>query len=270
MTAPTPVRVEGVLERFLAEAVADDYANVPAGAAEHGGRVGARALMTALVVALIGVLVVVAVASTRASDALRQSTRAALVERVSALSIAVDDKQADVDAQTTAVDALRAEILSAQDAGGLAEQSDVLAGPAAADAVAGPGVVVTVDDAPQADSDSLNRVLDRDLQDIVNALWRGGAAAVAVNDQRLTSTTAVRSAGEAILVNFQPLTRPYRITAVPKAGRSIDVSGTQGLLSLLASDYGLVTDLSQGDVALPAGTVRPMRYATPTEGDSAP
>ena len=53
------------------------------------------------------------------------------------------------------------------------------------------------------------RVLDRDLQELVNGLWAAGAEAVSVDGQRLTARTAIRSAGEAVLVDFRPLSPPY-------------------------------------------------------------
>ena len=57
-------------------------------------------------------------------------------------------------------------------------------------------------------------MLDRDLQTVVNGLWAAGAEAVAVNGQRLTALSAIRSAGDAILVDYRPLTRPYVVTAI--------------------------------------------------------
>ncbi len=119
-----------------------------------------------------------------------------------------------------------------------------------------------VDDAPDAEAGSLNRVLDRDLQDIVNVLWRSGATGVAVNDQRLTATTAIRAAGEAILVNYQPLTRPYRVYAVGTSTSGTGDSGLERLLDGLSTDYGLVTEMTTGDVALPAGELRSPRFAS--------
>ena len=53
-------------------------------------------------------------------------------------------------------------------------------------------------------------MLDRDLQVIVNGLWAAGAEAIAVNGQRLTACSAIRSAGEAILVDFRPLSAAVR------------------------------------------------------------
>jgi uncharacterized protein YlxW (UPF0749 family) len=62
-------------------------------------------------------------------------------------------------------------------------------------------------------------VLDRDLQVVVNALWAAGAEAVAINDQRLSALSAIRGAGKAVLVDFQPLVPPYQVTAIGNPAR---------------------------------------------------
>lgn len=255
----------GLLEDFLAQMVVDDYADVPP-APEVAPR---RAHWIAVpVLLLIGLLVAIAVISTRTSDEERQQTRAALADRVSAQSEAVSGAEVLVEERQAEVDRLRAAALddsaapSAEDLAGLSRQ-------AAATELSGPGITVTIDDAPDALAGSLNRVLDRDLQDIVNALWQMGATGVAVNDQRLTGTTAIRGAGDAILVNYAPLTRPYVVTAVGTATSGTDDSGLQSLLQVLGDDYGLVSTSVTGDVALPAGEIRVPRFAEVTpEGEA--
>ena len=52
------------------------------------------------------------------------------------------------------------------------------------------------------------------MRSVVNELWHDGAEAISVNDVRLTPTTAIRFAGEAVLVDFQPITSPYTIRAI--------------------------------------------------------
>ncbi len=85
--------------------------------------------------------------------------------------------------------------------------------------VHGPGIRVTVDDAPKQgsgrpDASGTGRVLDTDMQRLLNGLWAAGAEAVSVNGQRLTQLTAVRSAGDAILVAYRPLSPPYEVLAI--------------------------------------------------------
>jgi len=79
--------------------------------------------------------------------------------------------------------------------------------------VRGPGIVVTVDDAPDATAGS-GEVLALDLAQLTNGLWEAGAEAIAINDHRLTVRTAIRAAGSAITVDYVSLNRPYRVEAI--------------------------------------------------------
>ena len=54
----------------------------------------------------------------------------------------------------------------------------------------------------------------KDLQYVANGLWEAGAEAISINGQRLTSTSSIRFAGDAILVDYRPLARPYVVTAL--------------------------------------------------------
>ena len=60
----------------------------------------------------------------------------------------------------------------------------------------------------------VSRVLDVDLQSVVNALWAAGAEAIAINGQRLTATSTIRAAGDAVLVDYRPVTSPYEVAAI--------------------------------------------------------
>lgn len=264
MTPTAPPR--SPLEDFLRQAVVDEYADVPV--AIDGRRRWWQHWGSALVLLLIGVLVAVAIVTTRVTETARQETRATLADRVTALNEQVGEIQLQVAEQATAVADLQARILEESNNPQRAQELERLSSAAGATALSGPGLTVTIDDAPDADAGSLNRVLDRDLQDIVNALWQMGATGVSVNSQRLTSATAIRGAGEAILVNYEPQPRPYVIRAVGTSTPGDEVSGLQQLLDTLETDYGLVSDVSTGDVALPAGEVRAPRFATIVEEQS--
>jgi uncharacterized protein YlxW (UPF0749 family) len=90
--------------------------------------------------------------------------------------------------------------------------------PASAAGVEGPGVVVELADSevsPRTRGELTDlRIQDVDLRLVVNALWQSGAEAVAVNGHRIGGTSAIRSAGDRILVNFDPVASPFRISAV--------------------------------------------------------
>jgi uncharacterized protein YlxW (UPF0749 family) len=93
-----------------------------------------------------------------------------------------------------------------------------LAAQAGTSAVRGAALRVKVSDADTVPDDaqeaSAYRISDVDLQLLVNALWAAGAEAVAVNGNRVVATTSIRAAGETIVVNFRPLTPPYRLDAI--------------------------------------------------------
>ena len=80
---------------------------------------------------------------------------------------------------------------------------------------------------PASRGADLGRVLDRDLQEIANALWQAGAEAIAINGQRLTSTSTIRAAGEAILVDFRPVAGPYEVSRDRPGRPAQDSSPTQ-------------------------------------------
>ena len=103
------------------------------------------------------------------------------------------------------------------------------------------------------------RVKDFDLQVVVNALWASGAESIAINGVRLTAATAIRTAGQTVLVDLQPLVSPYRVEAIgdPDAMRSA-FARTAGaaLLTSLSSGYGITSELVVADeLSLPVGTV---------------
>lgn len=140
-------------------------------------------------------------------------------------------------------------------------------------AVEGPGLTVTLRDGaqPQDDSvsDSSSRVQDYDIQVVVNSLWASGAEAISINGQRLTTRSAIRSAGDAILVDLVGLIGPYEIESIGDPAtlpayftRSIG----QQHLSILGSRYGIGTSVEQQEyLRLPSGQSMQLFYASVPE-----
>lgn len=91
-------------------------------------------------------------------------------------------------------------------------------------AVTGSGITVTLNDSPLwsqriGSSDSLTNVNDyvvhqQDVEAVMNALWKGGAEAMMIQDQRVFSTTAVRCVGTVLLVEGKQYAPPYAIKAI--------------------------------------------------------
>ncbi|NBU32123.1 MAG: DUF881 domain-containing protein [Actinobacteria bacterium] len=86
----------------------------------------------------------------------------------------------------------------------------------------GPGLVVTLNDAPREPGSALPDgvspddlvVHQQDVQAVVNAFWRGGAKGVQVMDQRLISTSAIRCVGNTLLLQGRVYSPPFRISAI--------------------------------------------------------
>jgi uncharacterized protein YlxW (UPF0749 family) len=84
----------------------------------------------------------------------------------------------------------------------------------------GPGVSITLSDAPEdlinSTTEDVNRLLvhQQDIQAVVNALWRGGATAVTIQGQRIISTTGIKCDGNAVQLQGVPYPQPYVIEAV--------------------------------------------------------
>ena len=91
--------------------------------------------------------------------------------------------------------------------------------------VSGAGVVITLDDAPQRPDGGLPSgarpddvvIHQSDVQAVVNSVWAAGADGVAVMDQRLISTSAVRCVGNTLLLQGRTYSPPFVVTAVVDA-----------------------------------------------------
>jgi len=89
---------------------------------------------------------------------------------------------------------------------------------AGVEALRGPGVVVELRDSPQrlqpGDDPNLVLIHYTDVQAVVATLWAAGAEAVAVNGERVVSTTGLSCVGTTILCNARRLAPPYVIVAL--------------------------------------------------------
>lgn len=125
--------------------------------------------------------------------------------------------------------------------------------------VRGRGLEVVLADSPAVpiDEDANNYIIhDYDLRALINALWSSGAKAVAVNNQRLVSTSAVRCVGTTILANLVRLGSPYTIRAVGnpevlEEGLAKDRHASR-LLNEYAEAFGLKITVDQiSEIKLP-------------------
>lgn len=194
----------GLLEQIADSALDDDYY-------VFRGSEPRRSPATTAVVAVLLTLFTLFV--TTAAVQTRNDRPATELERRT-LASDIEERQETLDERRAVAAGLSAEVQSLRRAAGDDEEDgsadvDLLA---AASAVRGPGVVFTADGARSELQDA--RISDRDLQVLVNGLWYAGAEAVAVNGQRIGTTTSIRTAGDAITVNFRSIGPPYRVVAL--------------------------------------------------------
>ncbi|MEP7193405.1 MAG: DUF881 domain-containing protein [Actinomycetota bacterium] len=235
-----------------------------------------------IVAILIGALLGTSALALRAPSTATSKIKADLVARIETSRAHADAQTASIDTLRTQINTLQAAALTAQSQSGLAAELSNLELEAGTVPVAGPGVVLTVDDAPTQDEPVApdanpravtgpdnGKVIARDLQMIVNGLWGAGAEAISINGHRLTSLAAVRSAGAAILVHNRPLTRPYLITAIGDPGSlGVEFADNSGgsYLQSLKSNYQIRGDIKNlASVVVPGEPTLSLRKALPVE-----
>lgn len=193
-----------------------------------------------------------------------------------------------IDSETAATDTLEAQVEKVRDDVGRrqrkalekhgGDQTELVALLSGATPVHGPGVKLVVDDAKNTDQggggpretssfSDTGRVRDRDMQRVVNGLWQSGAEAIAINGQRLTALSAIRAAGDAILVDNKPLVPPYSVLAVgdgKKLSAAFRSSADGQYLQALKDTFDIRTSISvQEKVNLPAAPSLIVRTAEP-------
>lgn len=272
-----------LLTNVMEHSLDDGYAEAAARSGEVGTSRLPRTLSGKLGLAaglvLAAVVVTLGAAQAQVSAPTEAKERQKLIDRIQTETRSADALQKDVDALRDTVSAEQQAALQHHGGG----ENRLLELLAAATPVHGPGVKLVVDDAkaasggdsggPRASSgfSDTGRVRDRDMQRVVNGLWSSGAEAITVNGQRLTQLSAIRAAGDAILVDNKPLAPPYTVLAIGDGKRLSTAfqDSADGLyLHVLQENYGIRSSISvQDDLRLAAAPSLIVRYATPVAGN---
>lgn len=263
MTSQGPLNL---LDRLIADAQADDYT-----LAERAGH-RRPGVLAAVLFAVIGVLLVTAFFQ-------RQTVQPAAQERREALVTRIDEGTAAVEASQTRAGELRMSVSQLQQLASSGLGDDFAAQLKAVEIASGfvglqgPGAVVSLQDGraplPPGVTPEESKVLDIDMQMVVNGLWQAGAEAIAINGVRLTSVTAIRTAGEAILVDYRPLEPPYTIDAVGPAdlAERFEEVPAADELAQLGRDYAIGSKVKAArTVSVPASTANLPTKAVVTKG----
>ena len=261
-----------LLDHITKHSMDEDYAHVAQRSGDEARRGTARPGLAALVaLGVFGLLVATAAVQTARNSGEQSTGRASLGSQIKERSAELDTRRTHVARLRQEIDSLQSVFLETTSQGralsGRLDRLSVLTG---AVPVTGRGVKVVVDDAPDASSDT-QRVLDQDIQKLVNALWASGAEAISINGQRLTNLSAIRSAGSAITVNFVSLARPYTVLAIGNPdtmpARFVETEHGRDWLDLHAVNGLEFTMTSEENLRLPAAPPRriTLHHATPGE-----
>ncbi|MET9641374.1 DUF881 domain-containing protein [Streptomyces virginiae] len=226
---------------------------------------------------ITAMVVTLGAAEARVDAPVLAKERQELIDRVQRADERADALEQNIDRLRTDVAARQRAALK-QPGGSQGELVSLLSG---ATEVRGPGIKLVVDDAkgsstgeggkPRESSgfSDTGRLRDRDMQKIVNGLWQSGAEAISINGQRLTELSAIRAAGDAILVDNRPLVPPYEVLAVGDKKRlspAFQDSADGQYLHVLQESYGIRYTLSPADdLRLPPAASLIVRTATAAE-----
>ncbi len=153
---------------------------------------------------------------------------------------------------------------------------DELEAPAGLTERTGPGIVVTLSDAPDDVVDAstgdknLLVVHQQDIQAVVNAMWAGGADAVVLQGQRVVSTTGIKCEGSSVVIQGVPYPQPYVIEAVGDVGDLSSALSGDGYLQVYREQsddptiaVGWDLDISDELTAPAYDGLLDLSYATP-------
>ncbi|MFH9297820.1 DUF881 domain-containing protein [Streptomyces sp. NPDC017520] len=285
-TAPPPARPDAsmsLLNNVMDHSLDDGYAEASARRRADGSAGLPRTLKSKLGLAaglvVAALVVTLGAAEARISAPVVAKEREELIDRIDAETEAADTLESDVDALRRDVSERQRKALEQH--GG--DQGQLVALLAGATPVEGPGVKLVVDDAKDTDQGGggprestgfadTGRLRDRDMQRVVNGLWESGAEAIAINGQRLTALSAIRAAGDAILVDNRPLVPPYTVLVVgdgKKLATAFRDSADGQYLQALKESFDIRTSISdQAKVRLPAAPSLIVRTAEPKAAGS--
>ncbi len=231
--------------------------------------------------ALVGAVVTVGAVNAHKAEPTLAKERDALIHRINDANGSADHLQQQVQDLRRKVDSTQQQALAPGEGDPAA-----LAGAVGLGEVTGPGVKLVLEDAagtgaggnvdPRAGQGFSNsgRLRDRDLQLVVNGLWASGAEAVSINGQRLTALSAIRAAGEAVLVDNRPLVPPYTVQALgdgPRLLGAFESAMAGQYLRLLQEKYGIKSTVSaQKNLTLPAAVGVSLRTAQPAVPEASP
>jgi len=229
---------------------------------------------TPLVVLACGALFVTSAANSEGTD-LRPGRYTDLSSLVEAENQEYEELQVRVQDLTGDVERLTDQV-GAEEVRRIHDQVDELRAPAGFTPVAGPGVTITLSDAPADVINSSTRDIEllivhqQDIQAVVNAMWTGGAEAVTIQGKRVITSTGIKCEGNAVMIQGVAYPQPYVISAIGDPERLQDAIADDDYLEIYRRaselpDVSVGWDLEDEErLEMPAfDGVSPLTYAEP-------
>ncbi|MEW6697146.1 MAG: DUF881 domain-containing protein [Bacillota bacterium] len=137
----------------------------------------------------------------------------------------------------------------------------------------GPGVEVTLAPIKKDETlagENLFTVRDEDLLRVVNELRAAGAESLAINGQRIISTSEIRLAGNFIDINLTRITPPYTVLAIGAMNQLESALLIKGGLVDTMRDWGVVVNVTKKELlTVPAYNHRiHIEYAKPLKEEN--
>ncbi len=128
-------------------------------------------------------------------------------------------------------------------------------------ALEGPGVTVTMKDAPTRPAGTNPvTVTYQDIVAVINELWAAGAEAVAVNNQRVTAMTGFGQVGGTVMVGLRRLEGPFVITAIGDPATLEGALNIKGGLVEALRTIGLGLTIARHDRVQVAAASGPVKF----------
>lgn len=242
-----------LLDQVLAGAMASDYPTLPRSKSENPRTQATWQQAPALLIltlALVTAIVTAAGVQQSRSHALDSQTNAELASRVEAERTAVSETEKRNAALAASNRAMAARILG-QSSQGVALQKHISA--------TGPFAAVTPITGPAGCTTFWfhgGQPTDRYVHAIANYVWRSGPVGVTVGGIRLSSTSAIRTAGSQVLVAYEPIASPLKVCAVYPPSASAAVKTNFRTLDRFASAIGAQARHNISIMTLPAASDR--------------
>ena len=257
--------VNSILEEITSTALEPDYQN-------HRPRKLSNSIRHQ-VVAAIGLLVVGFLVSNTISLGLlnkefnasaSKGTREKLVAQIEKALIYNDDLTVQVRDLTKSINGNASKKLAmtkqGKDLNGKIESLAPIAGEMS---IIGNGVRISM-----SQNNNETPIMDSDLQFVVNELWASGAEAISISNIRLTATSSIRHAGNAVLIDYRPVSSPYVLDVIGDPIRlrgQVENGSLRKYLNDLKKRYGINTSIvAKPRITIPGRSVGELRFSQPT------